>query len=119
MAQLSVLRANNWVFFHIGHSVQLPWIQTSLSKNLKLFSIGITELFESLVLWKIKKKKEKKKTGFCSVSSRETDLLVWLESLVLRKLKKKKTGFCSVSSRETDLLVRLGHFTVNKSKLKS
>ena len=40
-------------FFPISHSILLPWIQTSLSQNLILFSIRVNELFEPLILRKI------------------------------------------------------------------
>ena len=40
------------MFFPIGPSVLLPWIQTSLSSNLKLFSIIVRQLFEPIVFWK-------------------------------------------------------------------
>ena len=76
----------------IGNSVLLPWIQTSLLKNLKLFSIRVKEVFEPIVLReKTKKTKQNKNDGFLF--------------------------FLKAFSWDIDLWVTLGDFTVKKREI--
>ena len=70
-------------FFSIGHNVVLHWIQIRYLNNLKLFSVGIKELIELIVLWK-------KADGFLfflKTLSSETDLLVTLTDFTVKTAK--------------------------------
>ena len=79
----------------IGYSVLLPWIQTSLSKNLKLFSIRVKELFEPIVL-------RRKGDWFLLVLkafSQEFDLWITLGDFKVKKCKIGKGNLYLAENR--------------------